>query len=33
VSARTTLVSIDTGGKLVALPAVVRALFNPSSSP
>jgi acyl-CoA thioester hydrolase len=33
VSARTTLVSIDTGGKLVAIPAVVRALFHPSTSP
>jgi acyl-CoA thioester hydrolase len=31
VSARTTLVSIDTGGKLVAIPAAVRALFSPAS--
>jgi acyl-CoA thioester hydrolase len=30
VSARTTLVSIDAGGRLVAIPAAVRALFEPS---
>ncbi len=29
VSARTTLVSIDTSGRLVAIPAAVRALFEP----